>query len=69
MAKPWTMPAWMERYRDLIGETGGNKIETLVNGKTIVQVNAPLAMIEVAVSAQVHLLDRLRKAGLLTSRI
>lgn len=58
----WTMPPWMESYRGLIGNTGGNSIEELMNDHhTVVQVNAPRAMICVAVKSQVALLERLHR--------
>lgn len=61
--KPWTMPPWMEPYREFINNTGGNSVETLVNDSSIVQVNAPLAMLSHGVQAQVGLLYRLREEG------
>jgi hypothetical protein len=64
--RTWEMPAWMEPYRDFITNTGGNSIESLLNGKaTRVQINAPRALLEVSVEAQVSLLERLHKEGLL----
>ena len=57
--KPWTMPIWMESYRDLIGNTGGNSVEELMNDNTDSRVNLPLAILSVAVQSQVHLLERL----------
>lgn len=65
-AKQWTMPAWMEPYRDMIADTGGNPIEELLNDHTTtIFENAPRAMICVAVKDQVGLLERLNKNGML----
>lgn len=63
-AKPWTMPDWMEKYRPLINNTGGNSVEDLVRDqKTNVFINAPRAMLCVAIKSQVILLESLREAG------
>lgn len=62
----WTMPAWMEQYRKMICNTGGNPIEELMNDHTtVVQINAPRAMICVAVKSQVMLLEILHREGML----
>lgn len=62
--KPWTMPAWMEPYRDLIGNTGGNPVEELVNDSTAsVRNNVIRAALCVAVESQVALLHRLHERG------
>lgn len=62
--KKWKMPAWMEKYRDKINNTGGNEIEGLMNDdgtESNVFINAPRALICVAVKSQVALLERLHK--------
>ncbi len=60
----WTMPEWMEKYRSLINNTGGNSVEDLYNDNhTVVLINAPRAMICVAVHSQVQLLLALHKHG------
>jgi hypothetical protein len=60
------MPEWMERYRDLIGNTGGNTIEELMNDRsTTAQVNVIRAGLIVAVTSQVTLLYQLHRDGLL----
>lgn len=62
----WTMPAWMEPYRALIGETGGNTVEDLMNrnpNEANVVINAPVALLCMAVMAQVALLGRLHRQG------
>lgn len=65
--KQLTMPEWMEKYRKLIGDTGGNSIEDLMNDHhTTIAVNAPRAMLCIAVNDQVGLLVRLHDSGLLT---
>ncbi len=62
----WAMPKWMEEYRELINNTGGNSIEELVNNhETTIEENAPLALICVAVKCQVGLLQALYKNNLL----
>lgn len=59
----WTMPDWMEVYRGDFNNTGGNTVEYLMNGHTAMQINAPLAFLEMAVEAQVGMLYQLKKAG------
>ena len=63
--KKWKMPKWMKKYEKFIRNAGGNSIEELVNDRTTVQINLPLAMISVAVSSQVILLTVLHDKGLL----
>lgn len=60
------MPKWMEPYRSLFKNTGGNKIERLMNGHTAMQINAPLAFLETSCEAQVEMLEVLHVMGLLT---
>lgn len=63
---PWTMPAWMEPYRDLFANTGGNHIEDLVNDTaSTVGNNVLRAALCVAVESQVALLRRLHAHGYL----
>lgn len=62
------MPEWMEKYKELIGNTGGNDIEELMNDdgtNSNVFNNAPRALICVAVKSQVRLLELLKKKDLL----
>ena len=60
----WTMPTWMEPYRKLIGDTGGNPIEGLMNDHEANEFNNVIrAGLIVATSAQVNLLYKLRKNG------
>lgn len=61
----WTMPKWMEPFRESIVNTGGNSVEDLMNDRSNVVVNAPLAMLAVAVHSQVTLLNILHKQGIL----
>ena len=62
----WEMPEWMEPYRELIGDTGGNPIEELMNDhETVAQVNLYRAAICISVKDQVGLLYRLHSKGLL----
>ena len=68
MKKVWIMPEWMEKYRKMIVNTGGNAIEELVNDdgtNSNVFNNAPRALICVAVKSQVNLLEILHKEGLI----
>lgn len=60
----WTMPAWMEPYRELIGNTSGNPVEELMNDfGTRAESNLIRAVLIECVRAQVALLYQLRKAG------
>lgn len=64
----WVMPDWMKPYEKLIYNTGGNKVEELVNDdgtNSNVFVNAPRALICCAVKSQVDLLTALHAHGLL----
>lgn len=62
--KPWVMPTWMEPYREMIRNTGGNSIEELMNDTgTNAQNNMIRAALIVAVSSQVSLLAHLYRAG------
>lgn len=65
MSKKWKAPAWMWAYGSLIGNTGGNAIEELVNAKIDPRTNEVLFLIQHGVKCQVALLERLRKAGAL----
>ncbi len=60
------MPDWMEPYRQLISNTGGNPIEELMNDtKTNARSNMIRAALIVSVDCQVKLLARLHHLGLL----
>lgn len=62
--KKWKMPDWMKEYKEEINNTGGNSIEEIMNdNKTDVLINAPKAMICVAVKSQVYLLTLLHDRG------
>lgn len=64
----WVMPAWMEWYRDLIGNTGGNTIESLMNDTaTTAQSNPIRSALIVSVESQIGLLMRLHSRGLLAA--
>lgn len=69
---PWTMPPWMEPFRDMIVNTGGNSIEDLKERSkrpdTNVVINAPLALICTAVDSQVALLAILHRGGWLRDK-
>jgi hypothetical protein len=55
----WHMPAWMERYRELIVNTGGNSVEDMVNGRADPRVNLPPSTLQACVKSQVLLLQAL----------
>lgn len=61
----WTMPEWMEPFRDLILNTGGNSIEEMMNDTTDSCVNLPRAMLAVCVKSQVGFLSLMQRKGLL----
>lgn len=63
---PVKIEDWMWLYFPHIVNTGGNKVEKLINSSLAnIQTNAPLAMIQMSVESQVVLLINLKKAGLL----
>ncbi len=64
--KEWTMPEWMEKYRDSFNNTGGNSVERLMNNKTSSEVNEVLAVLAIAVSSQVYLLTALKDKELIS---
>lgn len=65
-AQSWAMPEWLEPYRKLIGETGDQSVEELMNGsRTDFHVEYMQAARLMAVSAQIELLERLRDADML----
>jgi len=60
------MPEWMEPYRELITNTGGDSIENLMNDHdTTCFKNIIRAGLIVSVDSQICLLMRLRQKGLL----
>ena len=61
----WTMPAWIEPYRDLIGSTGGHDIEWLMNQEPDSCSNTTLYALIISVQSQIALLRVLRKEGML----
>lgn len=69
MTTPWKMPDWMEQFRDLIGNTGGNLIEDLMVDRTPVSINAPRALMVLAVASQIELLERLHAGRLLADEL
>jgi hypothetical protein len=62
---PWFMPTWMEQYRELICNTGGNTIEQLMNGDASPLINLPLSTLQACVKSQVTLLETLHDDGAL----
>lgn len=67
--KKWKMPKWMELYKDLITNTGGNDIDDLMNDTgNYLETNLPRAIIIYCVQSQVYLLERLAKEEKLTVR-
>ena len=65
----WSMPPWMEKYRDCFNNTGGNSIEDLMNREVNPQVNLPVWVLKVAVESQVNFLLKLHKDGLLAATV
>ena len=62
--KPWVMPTWMEPYRELFGNTGGNTVEELINDRTTTaRSNLIRAALIISAENQVALLHRLHKRG------
>lgn len=62
----WHIPDWMKKYEPLFCNTGGNTVEDLMNRdprEANVVINAPVALLCVAVQSQVTLLHQLRKEG------
>lgn len=68
LTEPWRMPAWMEPYRELIRNTGGNSIETMMNGNADPSVNLPLSTLQACVKSQVSLLYTLHDEGRLQAK-
>lgn len=63
---PWTMPSWMEPYRDLFNNTGGNSIEDLMNDdRTTSRDNAIRMALIFCVRSQIALLTDLHVKRLL----
>ena len=68
MQNPWVMPDWMEKYRPLISNTGGNSIEDLINDKeTTAWNNLIRAVLISAVESQIGLLYALHQHNHLDS--
>jgi hypothetical protein len=66
MAKKWVMPAWMEPYRSMIVNTGGNSVEEFMNCDSKncnLFTNGVRALLCTATTSQVALLEQLHKAG------
>ena len=60
----WKMPKWMEPFRKMIVNTGGNAVEELMNDHDSTQFNNVIrAGLCVCVDSQVSLLTRLASAG------
>lgn len=63
------MPVWMEPYRELIGNTGGNSIEEMMVDDSDPRINLPRCVLAVAVKSQVGLLMTLRERAMLAEII
>jgi hypothetical protein len=62
----WAMPVWMEPYRHLIGDTGEQSVEELMNDCTSGFHNNYMRAARImAVNAQIELLERLNSQGVL----
>ena len=66
-SKKWKMPKWMEKYRDFICNTGGNKVEDMVNGNADPRINLPLSTLQACVKSQVGLLLKLHESGVMNA--
>ena len=64
----WTMPEWMEPFRDLIVNTGGNSVEEMMNDNTDPFINLPRSTLAACVKSQVGLLNLLQRNGVLVNR-
>lgn len=65
----WTMPKWMESYREYITNTGGNTVEDLMNDHSSnASNNVMRAGLIVSVESQIVLLHKLYKKGLLLQK-
>lgn len=69
MDKSWTMPEWMEPYRDHFYSTGGNTVEYLMDApnldKNLSRTNMILFTLCMMAEAQVAILSRLHSDNLL----
>lgn len=63
--REWIPEHWMLPFLDLLS-CGRDRVRELMNDKTLVQINAPLALMAVSTKAEIGLLTRLRKGGMLT---
>jgi hypothetical protein len=65
--KEWKMPHWMHHLLPLIHgvRTEAEVVEFMNDHDTVVQVNAPRAMMCVSVKSQVGVLERLHAKGLI----
>lgn len=59
----WTMPEWMEPYRDMLPD--GRRAEELMNSTATTFENDVLALMAVDMKSAVTMLTRLHNAGLL----
>lgn len=68
MSNEWKMPEWMEPYRSLFVNTGGNKIEELVNDKdkSMMTTNILRYILKCSVESQVGLLEVMKREGKLS---
>lgn len=66
----WTLPEWMEPYRDVIeSDLGGNTIEDLLNDKTTNGFNNTIRSALICMGeSKVNMLTRLRKLDALNAR-
>lgn len=60
------IPEWAEKYRDLFQDTGGNKIEDIMNDHSFnVVTNGIKSMMVASIEGQMTLLRRLKAKGFL----
>lgn len=66
MKNEFQMPPWMEPYRGLFNNTGGNSVEDLMNDRTTTSHDNAIRMALIfCVRSQVSLLEKLHKECLL----
>jgi hypothetical protein len=59
--KVWKMPNWFRAYEHFIVNTGGNDIESMMNGDADPVINLPLSTLQACVKSQVALLEALQQ--------
>lgn len=66
--KRYVIPEWMKELEPFFQDTGGWPIEELMNQKVDSRINLVVATLQIAVGAQITLLNRLYREGKLNVR-